>query len=70
MSHTDVDEKLSSLKNRYNDSINRALAKHDHAQAARLGSSYDTKMRRLKTLRDSDLDPLRRLVLTTLTKIA
>lgn len=70
MSHADVDEKLSSLKYRYSDSINRALAKNDHATAARLGSSFEVKSRRLETLRDADLNPLRRVVLTTLAKIA
>ena len=70
MSHTEVDEKLSSLEYRYSDSINRALAKNDHATAARLGSIYDVKTRRLEALRDFELNPLRRVVLTTLAKIA
>jgi len=70
MSHTEVDEKLSSLENRYSDSINRALARNDHIRAARLGLSYDVKARRLEALRSTDLSPLRRVVLTTLAKIA
>lgn len=70
MSHAEVDEKLSSLDHRYSDSINRALAKNDHAAAARLSSSYDAKTRRLEALRDSDLGHVRRAVLTTLAKIA
>jgi hypothetical protein len=65
-----MDEKLSSLQYRYSESIDRALAKNDHAAAARLGSSYDAKTRRLEALRDADLTPLRRVVLTTLAKIA
>lgn len=70
MSHSAMDEKLSSLQYRYSESIDRALARNDHAAAARLSSSYDTKTRRLEALRNSGLGPVRRVVLTTLAKIA
>ena len=69
MSPAVVDEKLSSLENRYTESIHRALVNKDHATATRLGASYDTKARRLRALRDPHLNPLRRVALRALTKI-
>jgi hypothetical protein len=70
MSPTAVDAKLTSLENRYTDPIRCALMKDDDVTAARLGASYDAKARRLQALRDPHLNPLRRVALRTLSKIA
>jgi hypothetical protein len=71
MSHTAMDEKLSLLEYRYSESINRAIARNDHAAAERLAASYDEKARRIVALRDdSTLSPLRRLALRALSRVA
>lgn len=69
MSHTGINEKLSSLEHRYSESIHCALSMNDHAAAQRLGSSYDAKARRLRMLRDARLSPLRRVALQTLIRL-
>jgi hypothetical protein len=71
MSHTAMDEKLSSLEYRYSESIDRAITRNDHAAAERLAAAYDEKARRIVALRDdSTLSPLRRLALRALSRVA
>lgn len=66
MSHTAVNEKLSSLEQQYTESIRRALDDDDHDTVIRLTASYDAKARRLNELKDPHLTPVRRMALRAL----
>lgn len=69
MSHTAVNEKLSSLEYRYTESIRRALEDDDHDTVIRLAASYDAKARRLNELKDPHVTPMRRAAIRALALI-
>lgn len=70
MSHTAVDEQLSSLDYHYTESFRRAIEDDDHEKVARLAASYDAKARRLNELKDPHINPLRRVAIRALVAIS
>jgi hypothetical protein len=69
MSHTAVDEKLSSLEHHYTESFRRAIEDDDHETVARLAASYDAKTRRLNELKNPHTTPLRRATIRAMALI-